>query len=339
MKVAQVAPLMESVPPRLYGGTERVVSYLTEELAALGHDVTLFASGDSVTRAALDPVRAQAIRLDSACLDPVAWHVLMLEHVARRAADFDVIHFHTDWLHLPLFSRLPVPFLTTLHGRLDRPEDCVMLRVFGRTPLVSISDAQRKPAPAANWLATVHHGLPSALFAAKPAPEHGYLAFLGRMSPEKARGRRDPHRARIRPEHPDRGEDRPSRRSVFPEHGAPPARRSERRVRRRDRRVAKGGVPRQRGRAPVPNRVARAVRHGHDRGGCIRNAGDRLRMRFGPRGHRARCHRLHCARRGRRDRCSGPTPHTVAYRRQASVRTPLHKPLHGGEISRPIRRG
>src|ERR1700760_25255 len=158
MRIAQVAPLMESVPPKLYGGTERVVSYLTEELVALGHHVTLFASGDAVTRAALDAIRPQAIRLDRACRDPMAWHVLMLERVACRAYEFDIIHFHTDWLHLPLFSRRAVPFLTTLHGRLDHPEGRALLREFGQTPLVSISDAQREPAPAANWLATVHHG-------------------------------------------------------------------------------------------------------------------------------------------------------------------------------------
>lgn len=185
MRIAQVAPLMESVPPLLYGGTERVVSYLTEELVALGHDVTLFATGDSVTRAALDAIRPQAIRLDGACRDPQAWHIAALERVARRASEFDVIHFHTDWLHIPLFSRLAVPFLTTLHGRLDYPEARAMLREFGRTPLVSISNEQRAPAPHANWLATVFHGLPSELRAEKQHASPRYLAFLGRLSPEK----------------------------------------------------------------------------------------------------------------------------------------------------------
>ncbi len=143
MKIAQVAPLTESVPTKLYGGTERVVSYLTEELVALGHEVTLFASGDSVTRAALDAVSPRAIRLVSDCRDPGVWHALMLERVARRTPEFDVIHFHTDWLHLPLFSRLDTPVVTTLHGRIDTPESRTMLREFGWTPLVSISDAQR----------------------------------------------------------------------------------------------------------------------------------------------------------------------------------------------------
>ena len=185
MRIAQVAPLIESVPPKLYGGTERVVSYLTEELVALGHDVTLFASGDSVTRAMLDSICPCATRLDPACRDPVARHVLMLERVARRASEFDVIHFHTDWLHLPLFSRGATPFLTTLHGRLDGLESRTMLQRFGWTPLVSISDAQRQPAPDANWLGTVYHGLPPTLLPPKAGPASGYLAFIGRFSPEK----------------------------------------------------------------------------------------------------------------------------------------------------------
>jgi glycosyltransferase involved in cell wall biosynthesis len=185
MRIAQVAPLAESVPPSLYGGTERVVSYLTEELVALGHDVTLFASGDSVTRAALDSGCARGTRLDSRCRDPMAAQFLMLERVARRASEFDVIHFHTDWLHLPLFSRVATPFLTTLHGRLDGAASRHMLRVFGRTPFVSISDTQRRPAPTANWLGTVHHGLPPRQLPPRLGPVEGYLAFIGRFSPEK----------------------------------------------------------------------------------------------------------------------------------------------------------
>ena len=185
MRIAQVAPLAESVPPKLYGGTERAVSYLTEELVALGHDVTLFASGDSVTRAALDPACRRAIRLDPACREPEGWHAMMLERVARRKSEFDVIHFHTDWIHLPLFSRLDTPIVTTLHGRIDTPESRAMLREFGWTPLVSISDAQRHPVPAANWLGTVYHGLPPKLLPAQTRPAGRYLAFLGRLSPEK----------------------------------------------------------------------------------------------------------------------------------------------------------
>ena len=185
MRIAQVAPLAESVPPRLYGGTERVVSYLTDALAASGHDVTLFASGDSVTDAALDPACPRALRLDPDCRDWVAPHVLMLERLAQRAAEFDVIHFHLDWLHLPLFSRLGVPFLTTLHGRLDMPETVRASRKFGLAPMVSISDAQRAPLPDLNWLGTVHHGLPHDLLRPRHPSQGCYLAFLGRMAPEK----------------------------------------------------------------------------------------------------------------------------------------------------------
>ena len=185
MRIAQVAPLAESVPPKLYGGTERVVSYLTDELVALGHDVTLFASGDSVTDAILDPACPRALRLDPDSRDQIAPHTLMLERVARRAGEFDVIHFHTDCLHLPLFSRLGVPFLTTRHGRLDGHGTARIFRQFGRAPVVSISDAQRAPLPDVDWLGTVHHGLPVDLLRPCPAPTGNYLAFLGRMSPEK----------------------------------------------------------------------------------------------------------------------------------------------------------
>ena len=185
MRIAQVAPLRESVPPKLHGGMERVVSYLTEALVALGHDVTLFASGDSVTQAVLDPVCPHATRLDPDCREPAARQLLMLEQVARRASEFDVIHFHTDWMHLPLFSRLETPFVTTLHGQLDSAESRVMLSEFGWTPVVAVSDAQRSSAPAANWYGTVHHGILPGLLTPRLHPTGGYLAFLGRLSPEK----------------------------------------------------------------------------------------------------------------------------------------------------------
>ena len=184
MRIAQVAPLYESVPPQLYGGTERVVSYLTEELVRQGHHVTLFASGDSQTRARLIPVCERSLRLDPEQRDQLAHHVLMLEEVAKRAAHFDVIHFHIDYLHYPLSRRQPVAQLTTLHGRLDMPELAPLYAEFREMPVVSISDAQRAPLPHANWLGTVHHGLPLDLlrFAAGPG---SYLAFVGRTSPEK----------------------------------------------------------------------------------------------------------------------------------------------------------
>jgi glycosyltransferase involved in cell wall biosynthesis len=184
LRIAQVAPLYERVPPERYGGTERVVSYLTEELVRMGHDVTLFASGDSTTTAQLRAICPRAIRLDGSCRDPLALHVLMLGRVYREADRFDVIHCHTDYLGLPLAGFVRVPTLITLHGRLDIPELAPVYGDHPGVPLVSISEAQRAPMPAANWLATVPHGLPPALYA--PAYEPGaYLLFVGRISPEK----------------------------------------------------------------------------------------------------------------------------------------------------------
>jgi glycosyltransferase involved in cell wall biosynthesis len=183
MKIAQVAPLTESVPPKFYGGTERVVSHLVEELVRRRHEVTLFASGDSRTSARLVPVTDGALRL-SGCQDAIAPHVLMLEHVMRRASDFDIIHFHVAPLHFPLARRSVTPHVTTLHGRLDLSELAPLFREYQDIPCVSISDAQRAPLPQANWVATVKHGLPSHLLSFEPGPG-SYLAFLGRISPEK----------------------------------------------------------------------------------------------------------------------------------------------------------
>lgn len=184
MKIAQIAPLTEAVPPTLYGGTERVVSWITEELVAMGHDVTLFASGDSVTTARLEAMWPRALRLDGTVRDPNALHMAMVEQVYRRAGDFDIMHFHLDYYPFSLMSRQPTPFVTTLHGRLDLPEHQPLFNTFSAIPVVSISDAQRRPVPNANWVETVHHGLPVDLLKPKPV-EPGYLAFLGRISPEK----------------------------------------------------------------------------------------------------------------------------------------------------------
>jgi glycosyltransferase involved in cell wall biosynthesis len=184
LRIAQIAPLYESVPPKLYGGTERVVSYLTDELVGLGHDVTLFASGDSISRARLVPGPPRALRLDPSCMDPLAHHVVLLEKVQQRAEEFDVLHFHIDYLHFPVSRRGRSAHVSTLHGRLDLPDLAIVYDEFRETPVVSISEAQREPLPQANWQATVHHGLPPGLHA--PGPGHGgYLAFLGRISPEK----------------------------------------------------------------------------------------------------------------------------------------------------------
>jgi glycosyltransferase involved in cell wall biosynthesis len=186
MKIAQIAPLAESVPPRLYGGTERVVSYLTDELVRLGHQVTLFASGDSVARAKLVACAPRALRLDPSVRDPLPHLVLMLERVRQRAHEFDVLHFHIDPLiHFPLFRGIRDRTVTTLHGRLDAPDLQPLLREFRDMPVVSISHSQRAPAPGMNWLATVYHGLAADICPCNPAPRGRYLAFLGRVSPEK----------------------------------------------------------------------------------------------------------------------------------------------------------
>jgi glycosyltransferase involved in cell wall biosynthesis len=186
MRIAQVAPLTEAVPPRLYGGTERVVHWLTEELVALGHDVTLFASGDSHTSARLEATWPKALRLDGAVRDPNALHMVMLERVRRKCDDeeFDFLHFHLDYYPFSLFSRQPTPFLTTLHGRLDLPEHQPVFTTFSSTPVVSISNAQRRPVPQAHWLRTIHHGLPEHLLTPQPT-RPSYLAVLGRIAPEK----------------------------------------------------------------------------------------------------------------------------------------------------------
>jgi glycosyltransferase involved in cell wall biosynthesis len=185
MRIAQVAPLAEAVPPKFYGGTERVVAYLTDALVELGHEVTLFASGDSATKATLSPMWPRALRLDSNVKDPFVPMFIQLETVARRAHEFDVIHSHLDYFGYPLLRRIGTPSLTTLHGRLDLPELPALYKLYGDIPVVSISDSQREPLPEANFVATVLHGLPQNLLK-QGAGDGGYLAFLGRISPEKA---------------------------------------------------------------------------------------------------------------------------------------------------------
>jgi len=185
MYIAQIAPLMEAVPPKLYGGTERIVAYITDELVAMGHEVSLFASGDSVTTARLEAAYPQALRLDPTVRDHVAPLIAMLETVAQRAHEFDVIHLHCDYLAYPVLARCGVPFLATLHGRLDLPELKLVYKAFADVPVVSISDSQREPLPEARYVATVYHGLPEQLLLPGDGAG-GYLAFLGRISPEKA---------------------------------------------------------------------------------------------------------------------------------------------------------
>jgi glycosyltransferase involved in cell wall biosynthesis len=184
MRIAQVAPLAESVPPKLYGGTERVISWLIEELVSLGHEVTLFGSGDSQTSATLVPVWPRALRLGRPKTDPAIPQAALLEAVADRAPDFDVLHCHIDWVHLPLLTQLHVPFVTTTHNRLDLPGLSGLLGRFPEAPFISISDNQRASLPEAHWLGTVYHGLP--IDSLRPCYEQGrYLAFLGRITAEK----------------------------------------------------------------------------------------------------------------------------------------------------------
>jgi glycosyltransferase involved in cell wall biosynthesis len=186
MRIAQVAPLTEAVPPKLYGGTERVVHWLTEELVALGHDVTLFASGDSKTSAKLDATWPKALRLDGSVRDPNALHMVMLERVRQKCDEdeFDFLHFHLDYYPWSLFYRQPTPFVTTLHGRLDLPEHQPVFTTFSKVPVISISNAQRRPVQQANWVRTILHGLPENLLTPRPAKQE-YLAVLGRIAPEK----------------------------------------------------------------------------------------------------------------------------------------------------------
>lgn len=184
MRIAQIAPLIESVPPRRYGGTERIVSYLTEELVRAGHEVTLFASADSLTAATLAPMCEMGLRLTPGPVDPLVFHMLQLEEVRRRAGEFDVLHVHLDLLHYPTLREHKHRCLTTLHGRLDLPAVHRLYAAFSDFPLVSISDDQRRPMPPVNWAATVHHGLPRDLLPYGPGAG-GYLAFVGRISPEK----------------------------------------------------------------------------------------------------------------------------------------------------------
>ncbi|MGE5212271.1 MAG: glycosyltransferase family 4 protein [Nitrospirota bacterium] len=184
MRIAQVAPLYESVPPKYYGGTERVVSYLTEELVRQGHEVTLFASGDSDTNARLVAACQRSLRLDEHCQNQMAHHFVMLERVCQHADEFDIIHFHVDYLHFPLSRREAVTQVTTLHGRLDIPDLVPLYQEFRDMPVISISNGQREPLPWANWQATVYHGLPRDLYQFRSEAGQ-YLAFLGRISPEK----------------------------------------------------------------------------------------------------------------------------------------------------------
>ena len=252
MRIAQIAPLFEAVPPKLYGGTERVVYALTEELVAMGHDVTLFASGDSITSAKLDAVWPRALRLDPTIKDWIASYMRMMELVRRRAEEFDVLHFHVDYFPSSLFSRQTTPFLTTIHGRLDLPEFAEIYGLFPDVPMVSISDSQRTPLPDLGWVETVLHGIPENLLTPQPGGAHDYLAFLGRISPRERHRDRDPHRRACRHEAEGRGQGGRGRPRVFRRKRGAAAQERQRGVHRRDQRRAEAGLPVPWGRAPRP---------------------------------------------------------------------------------------
>ena len=215
MRIAQVAPLMESVPPRLYGGTERIVSYLTEELVKLGHDVTLFASADSVTAAELVGCAPVALRLEPKVRDPIPYYMLMLDRVRAKASKFDIIHFHIDQFHFPIFRPIAGRTVTTLHGRQDLPDLKPLYLGFSDMPLVSISEAQRRPIANANFVTTVLHGIPTNLHPLIAHPRGGYVAFLGRMAAEKRPDRAIAIARAMGIPLEDCRQSRPGRRSLF----------------------------------------------------------------------------------------------------------------------------
>ena len=285
MRIAQISPLTEAVPPKLYGGTERVISWLTEELVALGHDVALFASGNSVTSARLEPMWPTALQLDGSVRDPNALHISMIEQVARRAKEFDLLHFHLDYYPFSVMSRQSTPFLTTLHGRLDLPEHEPVFSTFPTVPVVSISNAQRRPAPRAHWISAVYHGMPEGLL--RPAPfEPSYLAFFGLIWPEKRVDRAINIAERYGLPLKIAAKVDPTDHDYFEEMIRPLLGQTARRIHWRGLGRAEARIPKRRPCAYCADRLAGAVRIGHDRGDGLRGAGRRLQSRLGLGGDR-----------------------------------------------------
>ena len=284
MKIAQVAPLTESVPPRLYGGTERIVSYLTEELVRLGHDVTLFASGDSISSAVLAPCCTRALRLDPTMPDAIPHSMLMIDSLRERAEEFDVLHFHIDLFHFPLFPSLAVRTLTTLHGRQDLADLGAFYSRFSEMPLVAISDDQRKALPNTKFVTTIHHGIPADLH--RPLFGGRYLAFLGRISPEKrpdraigiARAAGMPLKIAAKV---DKVDEEYFRSEILPLIDGPGVE-FVGEINERE----KTEIPGRGSRSVVPGGLAGTVWPRDDRSHGMRHAGARVPMRFGPRGHR-----------------------------------------------------
>ena len=324
MRIAQVAPLFETVPPTAYGGTERVVSYLTETLVAMGHDVTLFASGDSKTAANLVPVVERSLRCDPRRPEWLVWHTVLLDQVFAQAPDFDVVHFHVDYLHYPLVRHCPTPCLTTLHGRLDLPDLAPLHHHFREQGLVSISNSQRRPLAESRWLATVPHGLPTDLYRFHPEPAD-YFAFVGRISPEKrvdrairiaqATGVKLRIAAKV-----DRADQQYFEREIAPLLDHPLVEFiGEIGEGEKDAFIGNGTC------AALSDRLARALRTGDDRSDGLWHSCDRLALRLGAGSHRARDERIHRRRhgRGRRRRPAG--------RRTGSTSLPryLRATVHG----------
>ena len=336
MHIAQIAPLTEAVPPKLYGGTERVVSWLTEELIALGHEVTLFASGDSQTSAKLEAMWPRALRLDGAVRDPNALHMMMLERVYQRASDFDVLHFHLDYYPFSLFARQATPFVTTLHGRLDLPEHQPVFDTFNTVPVVSISNSQRRPLPQAHWVRTVHHGLPERLLMPKSI-KPSYFAFLGRIAPEKGIDRAIriaqhcgmPLKVAAKVDRADQ--------DYYDEQIKPMIKASSNveyigEINDKDKSEFLSGAIALLG----ADRLAGAVRPGDDRSHGLRHAGHRVQSRLGAGSDRRRRHRLH--RRGhqwrhRRRRSAGSF---VARENPPPLRATFHRAAHGAGLSRRL---
>jgi Glycosyltransferase Family 4 len=285
MRIAQVAPLMESVPPKLYGGTERIVSYLTEELVKLGHDVTLFASGNSVTSAKLVSCVPTALRLDPKVCDVIPYYMLMLDRVRRQSHQFDILHFHIDYLHFPLFRDMSSRVLTTLHGRQDLPDNKPIYIGFDEMRLISISDSQRIRISIANFAKTIYHGLPGTDLKLSLRPQGGYLAFLGRIAPEKgpetaiqiARSAGVPLKiaAKI-----DRVDEQYFRERVAPLLDQPDL------IHWRNQRTSESGISGSGLRFAVSDRLAGALWPGNDRGNGMRHAGSRFQSRLGVGNHR-----------------------------------------------------
>ena len=337
MRIAQIAPLMESIPPRLYGGSERIVSYLTEELVAQGHDVTLFASGQSITAARLVPCCAQPLRLNPAVRDVIPYYMMMLDKVRSMAGEFDILHFHIDQFHFPIFHDQARRTVTTLHGRQDLPDLKHLYAGFPEMPLVSISNAQRAPIPNANFVDTVYHGLPRGLLTPTLQPSGGYLAFLGRISPEKgidraiaiARAVGLPLRiaAKI-----DRVDEAYFRSEIEPLLQGPGVEYiGEIDDRHKSKFLGEASRP------AVPDRLAGAVRPRHDRGHGLRHARAGVPQRGGARGDRRGRDRPRGRRHGRGRPRARAGAGARSRPRAATVRGALLRQPHGARLRQHLR--